>query len=325
MAYRLRIVSGPGSGTDVPLDADEITIGRGPENGVVINDNNVTRVHARVTLEAGGRVVVADAGSRNGVFVNDRKVAQQPIGPGDRVVIGQTVMELVSDGRGGAVVANSAHPPARAGNVPATGQMRPAARPGARPMARTGAVARAAKPGGAGKTALFAVVGVSLIFLLFAIMSAGGSGGPKRAANFPGATAHGSATQPPFPGWHGDAEGPTSTRISKAARYYIDVGDSNMISGNYPKARDAFRMSKKADPTCGPCDARLTNVNTRIAAKVLEYERAGQLQYDSGDYKGAIERWQIAYDFIGEVRDPHAMDLKNKIDQASKLIRRQPQ
>src|SRR2546428_9940491 len=98
MAYRLRIVSGPGSGTDLPLDTDEITIGRAPENGLVINDSNVSRVHARVTLEPGGRVVVADNGSRNGVFVNDRKVTtQQPIGPGDRVVIGQTVMELVAD------------------------------------------------------------------------------------------------------------------------------------------------------------------------------------------------------------------------------------
>src|SRR4051812_2961370 len=96
MGFRLRIVAGPGQGSELALDDSEMTIGRAPENALVINDNNVSRVHAKVQV-ASGRVMVADAGSRNGVYVNDRKVAEQPIGPGDRVVIGQTVMELVDD------------------------------------------------------------------------------------------------------------------------------------------------------------------------------------------------------------------------------------
>ena len=41
MGYRLRIVAGPGLGSEVALEEPEITIGRAPENGLVINDNNV--------------------------------------------------------------------------------------------------------------------------------------------------------------------------------------------------------------------------------------------------------------------------------------------
>lgn len=104
MAYRLKVIAGPGVGLELELGDGDSTIGRSPENTLVINDGNVSRVHARFRSN-GNRIAVMDAGSRNGVYVNDRKLDAeelQPLGPGDRVVIGQSIIELFSENGSGA-------------------------------------------------------------------------------------------------------------------------------------------------------------------------------------------------------------------------------
>ena len=147
MGYRLKVVAGPGTGSECDLEESEITIGRAPENGMVINDTNVSRVHAKFSVAPGNKVIVADNGSRNGVYVNDRKVNQQPLSPGDRVVIGQSVIELVADGvRGGSgsgKTGRAAPQPARRPN----GNGSVVAAKGGQPavQGRTGAVQRAGR------------------------------------------------------------------------------------------------------------------------------------------------------------------------------------
>jgi pSer/pThr/pTyr-binding forkhead associated (FHA) protein len=55
---------------------------------VVIADPNVSRYHARLVLH-NAAIWVQDAGSRNGVFVNETRVVRhRQLGPGDSLVIG---------------------------------------------------------------------------------------------------------------------------------------------------------------------------------------------------------------------------------------------
>ncbi|MDR0220842.1 MAG: FHA domain-containing protein, partial [Lachnospiraceae bacterium] len=53
---------------------DEITIGRGEECHIQLAHVSVSRLHARITNN-NGRYYIADAGSKNGVFVNGRRIA----------------------------------------------------------------------------------------------------------------------------------------------------------------------------------------------------------------------------------------------------------
>jgi putative nucleotidyltransferase with HDIG domain len=46
------------------------TIGRGRHSDVVVNHATLSRVHARITLDAAGQIAIDDLGSRNGIFVN---------------------------------------------------------------------------------------------------------------------------------------------------------------------------------------------------------------------------------------------------------------
>jgi len=55
------------------LDADEITIGRGSKNGIVIHDNEVSRTHCRL-VRLMSDYEVRDLNSINGTFVNGQRV-----------------------------------------------------------------------------------------------------------------------------------------------------------------------------------------------------------------------------------------------------------
>lgn len=55
----------------------EISIGRGPENDLVLPDGNVSTRHAKLTVRD-GKFIIVDSGSTNGVYVNGR-IATKPI------------------------------------------------------------------------------------------------------------------------------------------------------------------------------------------------------------------------------------------------------
>jgi pSer/pThr/pTyr-binding forkhead associated (FHA) protein len=72
---------------DVSLGTD-LTIGRLPDNGLVIDNPAVSGHHARVFLED-GRFVVEDLRSRNGTYVNEKHVIRHTLQTGDVLLVGK--------------------------------------------------------------------------------------------------------------------------------------------------------------------------------------------------------------------------------------------
>jgi diguanylate cyclase (GGDEF)-like protein len=66
----LTAIAGRALGRVFRLEAPEIVVGRADDSGVCIQDEGVSRKHAKVTL-VDGRHVLADLGSKNGTLVND--------------------------------------------------------------------------------------------------------------------------------------------------------------------------------------------------------------------------------------------------------------
>lgn len=65
----------------------ELTIGKLPDNILVIDNKMVSRHHAKIVMDRGGRYELIDLGSKNGTYVNGRKVrGSQTVKPGDRIV-----------------------------------------------------------------------------------------------------------------------------------------------------------------------------------------------------------------------------------------------
>ena len=76
-----------------PVGGNRLTIGRGLDNEVVLEDASVSRNHAEVTRE-GGRLQVRDLGSRNGTWVNAARVTVAPVNVGDEVAFGAVQLEV---------------------------------------------------------------------------------------------------------------------------------------------------------------------------------------------------------------------------------------
>ncbi len=81
----------------VAINADGVLIGRSPEAVVRLDDESLSREHARVSLLPSGEIALADLGSTNGTFVNGTRVERALLRAGDRIRIGRTLMQFVRD------------------------------------------------------------------------------------------------------------------------------------------------------------------------------------------------------------------------------------
>lgn len=75
------------------LGASPVTLGRLPECDVVVSDPGASRQHARIR-STGAEYVLTDLGSTNGTLVNDEAVRERVLNDGDRITIGETVLEF---------------------------------------------------------------------------------------------------------------------------------------------------------------------------------------------------------------------------------------
>ncbi|WP_231995840.1 ATP-binding cassette domain-containing protein [Mycobacterium sp. 852002-51163_SCH5372311] len=79
------------------IDQLVVTIGRAPDNNVVLDDLLVSRHHA-VLRRAGDQWELVDNNSANGTYVNGNRIDQAVIGPDDIVGIGHQLLHLAGGG-----------------------------------------------------------------------------------------------------------------------------------------------------------------------------------------------------------------------------------
>jgi pSer/pThr/pTyr-binding forkhead associated (FHA) protein len=96
-AARLRVTPPDGSEFLCEFDGSSLTIGRGPDNDLVLADGRVSRHHARVTGRR-GTLVYTDLDSTNGSRVNGAPVGELVLGAGDRIELGDTVLVVEATG-----------------------------------------------------------------------------------------------------------------------------------------------------------------------------------------------------------------------------------
>jgi diguanylate cyclase (GGDEF)-like protein len=89
-------------------------VGRGKGVDIQVDDANVSRQHAQITIE-GDYIYVVDMGSRNGTFVNDEPIGKERIALAkeDMVRIGNTILKYLPAGQFETLyhinIANAAH------------------------------------------------------------------------------------------------------------------------------------------------------------------------------------------------------------------------
>ena len=91
--HRLVCLTGGNKGESYVLMGNRIIIGRGDKTDIRLTDIKASREHAEVT-KVGDNWVVTDLGSQNGIVVNDKKVVQETLVEGDKLIVGQTVFKF---------------------------------------------------------------------------------------------------------------------------------------------------------------------------------------------------------------------------------------
>ena len=146
-----------GQSHDVTLQGTVAVIGRDPSCELVVTDPKCSRRHA--VLEAGPQgITIRDAGSANGVFVNDKKVERAPLSEGDLVRLGDVVLKVLPEDMPGTLMmgpedmdaveegraAEASVPPRPAARPPAAAP--PSARPRPEPRPRRGPTPVVSRP-----------------------------------------------------------------------------------------------------------------------------------------------------------------------------------
>lgn len=94
----LVFLSGELIAVPIPLEREEVILGRALEADVRINDTKVSRRHAKinqvVTDKDQVEYVLTDFGSRNGTLVNGQKVTREVLQNGDKITIGEHILRF---------------------------------------------------------------------------------------------------------------------------------------------------------------------------------------------------------------------------------------
>jgi len=90
----LIVRTGVDAGSTLVLDGHRVTAGRGSGCDLIVRDTTVSREHAAFVLR-GDVWWVLDLGSTNGTRINGLRAAEHPVTPGDRIELGDVVVELV--------------------------------------------------------------------------------------------------------------------------------------------------------------------------------------------------------------------------------------
>lgn len=84
-------------GSRYALLESALLLGRGEESTIQIQDHSVSRKHARIELGSDG-YYVADVGSTNGTFVNDKQIENTRLHDGDYLRVGNCIYRFLAGG-----------------------------------------------------------------------------------------------------------------------------------------------------------------------------------------------------------------------------------
>jgi DNA-binding NtrC family response regulator len=96
-AFRLKVTRGPAKGYEQELSLPRFLIGSSPAAQVKLEDPTVSALHCEVVCDTRG-LRVKDLGSKNGVYLGERRVTEAFLRPKDELRLGTTVVRIETGG-----------------------------------------------------------------------------------------------------------------------------------------------------------------------------------------------------------------------------------
>src|SRR4051812_32371102 len=89
----LRFLNRPPAGQNVPLHKHSTLLGRSPSCDIKVASSNVSKEHTRIEV-FDDKLIISDAGSRNGTFINGVQVRSSKAKTGDKIGIHDILIEV---------------------------------------------------------------------------------------------------------------------------------------------------------------------------------------------------------------------------------------
>jgi pSer/pThr/pTyr-binding forkhead associated (FHA) protein len=93
---KLLIETPNGLATLASLKGGQTTVGRAARNDVVLDDSKTSRFHA-VIYVARPFHIIRDLSSRNGLYLNGRRISVKALNSGDTLAIGECMIRLIDE------------------------------------------------------------------------------------------------------------------------------------------------------------------------------------------------------------------------------------
>jgi len=92
------VLYGPELGRRATLGRGAVQIGRSSRNELPIDQESVSRHHARITTSQSKGYLIEDLGSTNGTYVNDEKLTKErhALKDGDQIRVGRSILKFMS-------------------------------------------------------------------------------------------------------------------------------------------------------------------------------------------------------------------------------------
>ena len=97
MEVKLIMFREDGRRRDFAIAEGATTIGRKDDCDIRVPLTEVSRRHAEIVVE-GDSVTLRDLGAANGTFLNNRRITEEDMEPGDQIMVGPVVFTLQIDG-----------------------------------------------------------------------------------------------------------------------------------------------------------------------------------------------------------------------------------
>lgn len=81
---------------EIPLDKDSLSVGRKPDNDIVVDNPAISGRHCKISLE-GGTYYVEDLESTNGTYVNEKRIKKAGLKHNDVVGLAKHALVFVED------------------------------------------------------------------------------------------------------------------------------------------------------------------------------------------------------------------------------------
>lgn len=81
---------------EIPITKEDITVGRKPDNDIVIDNPTISGHHCKIT-QVGDNFYVEDLNSSNGVFVNAKKIMKSGLKNNDVIGVAKHVLKFIDE------------------------------------------------------------------------------------------------------------------------------------------------------------------------------------------------------------------------------------